>query len=468
LPVRNAGRGRIVSCLVHAALTVGVVAFPAPHYELTLRVDYASGGFSGEARIDFTNETAAPLRETFLRLYPNAEAIYGNASLTVRDAFVNGRPVQPVSHLADTAIEIPLGTPLLPGETLQLGLTFEGQAGSIVSPSGGYGLLTKTDHALTLTAFYPLLAPCSEEGWALHPIYPIGDAVTSDVASYRVALTTTARGVPSATGRLVSTACNGDATTFLFEADVARDFAVVFAPDHEQTESRVGGKTIRTSFSPAHSSAGVIALERASAALELFEQQIGPVPHTDIDLVEVPLQGPAGAEFSGLILVSSQYAQWPTDPFFDVIISHEMAHQWFYSAVGNHATEDPWLDEGLATYLSYVFLEHTQSPAAVSELERSERAYRSARQQHPDLTIASSVGAFPDSPTYSAFVYSGGAVFLDAIRCEIGDEAFFRALGDYYRTNLLGLVLPEVFVATFDRACACDLTDLRVEFGLSP
>ena len=34
-------------------------------------------------------------------------------------------------------------------------------------------------------------------------------------------------------------------------------------------------------------------------------------------------------------------------------LSHELAHQWFYSLVGNDQARDPWLDEGLATYAQF-------------------------------------------------------------------------------------------------------------------
>jgi aminopeptidase N len=34
----------------------------------------------------------------------------------------------------------------------------------------------------------------------------------------------------------------------------------------------------------------------------------------------------------------------------DRTMPHEVAHQWFYSLVGNNQGRDPWLDEGLATW----------------------------------------------------------------------------------------------------------------------
>jgi hypothetical protein len=38
----------------------------------------------------------------------------------------------------------------------------------------------------------------------------------------------------------------------------------------------------------------------------------------------------------------------------DRSIVHELAHQWFYSLVGNNQGRDPWLDEGLASYVEFV------------------------------------------------------------------------------------------------------------------
>src|SRR5204863_178296 len=35
-------------------------------------------------------------------------------------------------------------------------------------------------------------------------------------------------------------------------------------------------------------------------------------------------------------------------------IVHELAHQWFYSLVGNDQARDPWLDEALASYVEFV------------------------------------------------------------------------------------------------------------------
>lgn len=33
------------------------------------------------------------------------------------------------------------------------------------------------------------------------------------------------------------------------------------------------------------------------------------------------------------------------------LVTHEVAHQWFYGLVGNNQAMDPWLDEEFATFV---------------------------------------------------------------------------------------------------------------------
>jgi aminopeptidase N len=172
-------------------------------------------------------------------------------------------------------------------------------------------------------------------------------------------------------------------------------------------------------------------------------------------------------EFSGLILVGEQYAERPSDTFFTIIISHEMAHQWFYAGVGDDAIEHPWLDEGFATYLSYEFLYRYSSPA-VAEAQRGtwRDTYQRAQQEWPHLTINDPTYAYPNSSIYSAFVYSGGATLLSTLRAELGDDLFYQAIQTYYKRFLHRIAIPSDLFGAFEDACGCDLDALLSPFGI--
>jgi aminopeptidase N len=170
-----------------------------------------------------------------------------------------------------------------------------------------------------------------------------------------------------------------------------------------------------------------------------------------------------------LILVASQYSDRPDNLFFAIIVSHELVHQWFYAAVGNDVSEYPWLDEGLATFLSYEVLSGLFGPStAQAQFDQSAATYVAAHQSHPSLSVGSPRYAFPDSSTYSAFVYSGAATFLNAVRSRVGAEAFTEGLHSYYLSQRGEMATPADLIGALQRSCSCSFEDLLQAYGISP
>ena len=65
-----------------------------------------------------------------------------------------------------------------------------------------------------------------------------------------------------------------------------------------------------------------------------------------------------GMEYPGLIMTNA--TSFYSGSFFDGWaladgVSHEIAHQWFYAAVGNREYREGWIDEGFATLLERDF-----------------------------------------------------------------------------------------------------------------
>ena len=438
-------------------------------YDVRIDVDWQRGGFDGEATIDWRNDTGETLDELFFRIYANAYSIYGPARIDVNRVEVDGLSVEPVGYLGDTVLLVPLSVPLEAGQTISVRMSFSGKPADIrgreTDPDLGYGLLTRGETTLVLTAFHPILAPYTDEGWVLDPVVGHGDALFAETADYVVRVTVDGTPDAYATGDLVSAAERGMGKEYLFHATGARDFSLVLAEGLDVFEQSVDGGIVRAAFGSAE--AGQMAALRAAQSMRVFETRIGALPYREIELVEVPLHRVAGVELTGLILVSSAYAQSPNERFFSVIVTHEMAHQWFYAAIGNDLFEHPWLDEGLATYLSYVAIgEVIGESAEAEEMRASQAAYAWAAEQYPDLGIGSPLHRFPDSSVYSAFVYSGGATWCDAVRSLVGDDAFFAGLASYYETGIGRVAVPADLFGALEAACDCDLTGLFAAFGL--
>lgn len=437
-----------------------------PCYDIVLEVDFGGRRFSGVERIEYVNTTGIELEEVFLRLYPNASAIYGTGLLSVEETLLNGEPVEVESFVDGTVLMVPLSFPLSEGESIALELSFNGRPSEWLAPSNpspqvGYGIYASSKRAMSLASFYPILAVYDEEGWNIDPISEIGDPVFSAVASYTVSVTTDPGLSVLSSGRLVDQEVKGDRCTYRFIGEGVRDFIIVLGEGYVQRSEHAGEVVLRTSFFPKHAHAGQIAMVRARAALALYERLFGPYAYDELDLVEVPLARAAGVEYPGLILIAESYCENPADRFFDIIVSHEVAHQWWYAAVGSDVIEEPWLDESLATYSSALFIEETYGTEAARAVFADWAAsHRSVRDSHPGLSVASPLYLFPDSGTYRAFIYSGGAVFLNEIRRTIGDAAFFDALAAYYHNRAFRFAHSSDLLTHFEEACACDLSEI--------
>ncbi len=418
-----------------ALLGLALAGAAAPHYEMSIALDAAAGTYEGTAAIAYTNETPLALDEIFLRLVPNGRDLFGAATLDVTAASAAGGAVDVMLYAEDTVLMVPLAAPLAVGETIELALAFRGRAADArggFSSTSEYGLMTRSRDTLTLIGFYPLLAPYTAEGWALDPPAPLGDPLFAEAATYDVTLIVDPafRVVPAPD---TTTSQPDGRLQMTYHRAGWRDLSfVVLDAARAPREAVRRGVSVRAWFSDEHAEAGQRALDRGAAAIDVYSDLFGPLPFSSVDIVEAPLQRAAGVECTGLFLVAAASAANPRDPFFDVIVSHEMAHQWFYAAVGNDPIEEPWLDESLATYASWLFLARAVSSAAAdAQAAASAAAYERARRAHPSLRVTSPVYDFADSDAYSSFVYSGGATELAALHAALGDDAFFGALQAY-------------------------------------
>jgi len=471
MPLRQSILVLLALLLEHIAVLGNGFPLPpgeVPHYDIALEVDFAAGAFRGTQTIGYLNTTGERLEEIFLRLYPNAPAIYGNGFLNVEEVRVDGETIETKTFVGDTVLWAPLPSSLDQGEGIFLELRFDGRTATWEeesSSSVGYGIYAASPRTMTLATFYPILAVYDEEGWNIDPIAEIGDAVSSDVATYTVEVTVDPDLTLLTSGRRVDQWDEGNRSVYRFVGEGIRDFIIVLGREYLQSTDFVDDVLLRTSFFPEHAQAGEVAMARVKAAIDLYQQRFGPSAFDELDLVEVPLARAAGVEYPGLILIAESYSGSPSNRFFDIIIAHEVAHQWWYAVVGNDVIEEPWLDEALATYSSALFLEEAVGIAVAREVATEwQAAYRSVNARYPELSVASPVYRFPDSATYSAFVYSGGAVFLDAVREAIGDAAFFDALAGYYSDHAFQIAHSADLLTHFEQACGCTLSDIFSQY----
>jgi aminopeptidase N len=186
----------------------------------------------------------------------------------------------------------------------------------------------------------------------------------------------------------------------------------------------------------------------AAEALAVYEGRFGPYPYTELDVAETAFTvagAPGGVEFPGIVFISSEFYRpgSPSRDALDVVVAHEVAHQWWYGVVGNHPIDEPWLDEALATYASILYIEAAQGRRAAEEVLWSQAVlpYQFARALGQDGPLNRSSLAYVDDPqAYQAIVYGKGALFLAQLRELLGDADFNAVLRHHYQAHQYGLL----------------------------
>jgi len=431
-------------------------------YLISADVNFAEHRLEGHLRLEYTNTEDVPLDKLYFRLFPNGDGSYGQGSLTVSDVIKEGVPVLSSLSLDNSVLEVNLVSPLPVNAQTRIEMDF-----SAAIPAGsadtGYGIYGFRDNILTLANWYPILAVYDSNGWNLDPVYSIGDSVFSDMALYTVDIKLPSDLKLAATGVEVTRREAGGVTEVRYASGPVRDFFVAISPDFQVTSRVVDGTQVNSYYLPGRQAGGQQALETAASSLDVFNSHFGQYPYSELDIVGVPLVLASGVEYPGLILLGDGMYQDYTNVKFTTTDAHEVAHQWWYNVVGNNVIDDPWMDEALATYSSVLYWDFTQGSSAYQEaMSYYQGRYDQFLQNSPDDKITGSLAYFtslPNPAAYSVIVYTKGALFFQALRDKIGDEAFFEALRYYYNTYQFMIATPQDLLGAFERTSGKKLGD---------
>ena len=191
---------------------------------------------------------------------------------------------------------------------------------------------------------------------------------------------------------------------------------------------------------------------RAPDMLAYYSELIGPYPYEKLAHVESSTRF-GGMENSSAIFYGR--GGWEERRMGEGVIAHETAHQWFGDAVSPASWSHLWVSEGFASYFSPLYFEARDGV----------EAFRSLMSNSREVAVGSDVvgQAIVDSSSSQLFDllnrnnYQKGAWVLHMLRGQLGDEAFFRGIRDYYARHLHGVALTADVRAAFEAASGQEL-----------
>ena len=349
-------------------------ALPAwlPHYDIDIRLDTAQCLAEVHQTVRWTNAAAKPTDHLMFHVYPRHRPT--KAQQTMYERTLESLRLDPLTAFDregrrlrirgirsgdailafvfdpdnDTVMRVELPEPVAPGETVELEIDFDLSIPPIQGRFGNWLGVTNLLH------WHPIVAYYGVDGWDTPPYVAWHQPWLNEAGNYKVALTVPAGEEVATSGQVVSTEIDETGWKRLEIVGYGlRDFAIVASKRFETHQAEVDGVKISVLAFPEHRFYARQALRSATECVALYGHWFGPYAHPEFKVVESYF-GWNGNESSGMILIDERVFDAPHlgHRYVDHLVSHEVCHQWWYSAVGTDGFRESWMDEALVVFLT--------------------------------------------------------------------------------------------------------------------
>lgn len=444
-------------------------------YRINAELNAKDKTIAAKQNVVYRNNEEVELKELYFHVYSNAfdnketaPFLFDDFNRAYSKGFkpgytevnsINTKAGQTLSYSfqgeGDTIMKVELKEALKPGSTIELEMDYK----VFIPPANerfGWG-----ENHFNLGNWYPVAAVYDKEGWNLDKYYAIGDPFYSDSANYEVKIKAPKEYTLAASGELYKLDNDTDTKSWEFRGYNMRDFAFIANDKFEVLEEVVDNTVVKSYYYKGHEKRGKEALDTGVNSIKVFNEKYGEYPYPTFSVVETVF--PSGMEYPGLVYISDNYYEtFSNRDSLTIVIVHETAHQWFYSLVGNDQIDEAWLDEGFATYSESIYIED-----AVAEDRGKNYFNRSVQDRHDEVMaqniisgdVVQSLDEFKNWDDYGPTVYTRGAVVLNELRSELGEDTFFKVMQEYFDQFKFKIATTEDFIRVSEEVSGRELDE---------
>ncbi|KAJ4502159.1 hypothetical protein HRR81_004501 [Exophiala dermatitidis] len=217
------------------------------------------------------------------------------------------------------------------------------------------------------------------------------------------------------------------------------------------TERKYNGKNlpVRVYTTRGLKEQGNFALEHAHKTIDYFSEVFGfdyPLPKSDLLAVHEFAMG--AMENWGLVTYRTTavlFDEEKSDARFKnrvaYVVAHELAHQWFGNLVTMDWWNELWLNEGFATWVGWLAVDHLHPEwkvwsQFVAEAVQTALELDSLRASHPiEVPVRN---ALEVDQIFDTISYLKGSSVIRMLSNHLGQEIFLKGVGDYLRIHAYG------------------------------
>ncbi len=416
---------------------------------------------AGEIKMNYQNNSPDTLRFIWIHLWPNA---YKNDRTAFSEQLLqNGRTdfyfsneeekgyINRLNFKVDDAlvtvedhpehqdiVKVLLPAPLPPNGKVVIETPFNVKLPAYFSRSG------HINQSYMVTQWYPKPAVYDQEGWHPMPYLEQGEFY-SEFGNYSVEITLPTSYKLAATGSLRNSYEKDNRKTQIYDQANVHDFAWFADKDFEILHDtlKLASKTIDVYayYNKENKKDWTRSLSYIKSAILTKSKWLGEYPYATVTVVEkagIPDGG--GMEYPTITLVSGTGNQ----KMLDLLINHEIGHNWFYGILGSNERKHAWMDEGMNSFYDMRYAQLQYGANANDGLETNISFFD---KRNPDdwahTLLQTVIGLKKDQPiatgsnefstyNYALVAYTKAAEWMARLEQVLGKDLFDNTMQQYY------------------------------------
>ena len=457
-------------------------------YTMSIDVDVESFSYSGEQSLIYTNNSPDTLQRVFYHLYYNAFKPGSGLEAASRNAYSDKRnmsktllsldkndwgDVRVVSLKQDgtlikhetkeTVLEVELITPLLPGESTVLDMSFFVKVPAVVRRAGKNN---SDGVAFSMAQWYPKLCEYDDQGWHANPylgrefygVWGDFDVTINIDKDYTVAASGYLQN-PEKIGHgyadLDPEVMHEEKLSWRFIAPNVHDFSWAADPEYIHDVVPIKDGPVMHFFyknRPPYLKSWKEFQPFAVKFLRFFSDNIGRYPYEQYSVI---MAGDGGMEYAMCTFITgSGYADYRR---LLGVTSHEIAHTWFQFLLATNESKHAWMDEGFTSYIDDAALNEALGLNNVVPNKGAYEGYLAWVATGLEEPLTTHADRYKFSRGYGASSYSKGSVFLSQLGYIIGEKNLYRALQLYFKKWAFKHPRPYDFIRCAERVSGLEL-----------
>jgi hypothetical protein len=463
------------------------------NFTIDVTLNDKDNSLDGFEKIEYINNSPDTLRFIWFHIWPNAykndKTAFSDQMLLNGDTkfYFSGKEQRGYINRLDfkvnnttcavedhpayiDVVKVILATPLMPTEKITLTTPFHVQLPYNFSRGGHDG------DSYQVTQWYPKPAVYDQNGWHPMPYLHQGEFY-SEFGNFDVRITVPKNYVVAATGELqneeerqwlltrnsfswepvkrkartkggsVKTiiekfpTSSTEAKTLQYIQTNVHDFAWFadkrFIVNHDSCQL-ASGKIIDvfSYYTPAEKEIWSNSITYAKRAIRFYSTAVGEYPYNVVSAAQGPKNFEGGMEYPTITGISPVQSAKE----LDMVLAHEIGHNWFYGILASNERNHPWMDEGINSYYEHQYTAEYYKDTPVEERIIFE-TFAAEKLDQPIETPSEKLSFV----NYDAVAYYKTAEWLRLIEEQSGKNMLDSAMKEYYRRWQFKHPQPEDF-----------------------